>query len=204
MLGDPTRDVEQLAHAAVPPIVRPVTRNVGWPSPTGTPWPSLPHVPGLPIAKSLPSTSMLRKHVGTVPDEVALAERIGELAVLDHVRLVHAEHEVAGRGVHLATAEVRHVHPVIGLADDLVRVVGAVQHERVGHAHHREVVVALAAAVARRVAALLASAQEVPHVVGEDPVLDQDVALRGMALVVDADRAPLAAHGAVVDERDQR
>ena len=76
--------------------------------------------------------------------------------------------------------------------------------ERVGHPHHREVLVALAPAVARAGPALLAGPQEVPHVVGEDAVLDQDVALRRAALVVDAEGAPLVAHGAVVDERDER
>ena len=55
---------------------------------------------------------MLREDLGAVADEVALAQRIGELAVLDHVRLGHPEHEVAGRGVHLTAAEVRDVHAV--------------------------------------------------------------------------------------------
>ena len=41
-------------------------------------------------------------------------------------------------------------------------------------------------------AALLAGPHEVPHVVGEHAVLDQHVALRGRALVVDRERAPLA------------
>ena len=52
---DAVGDVEQVArhagagadaHAAVPPTVSRATRRVGTPSPTGTPWPSLPHVPG--------------------------------------------------------------------------------------------------------------------------------------------------------------
>ena len=91
-----------------------VTRRVGTPSPTGTPWPSLPHVPGLPMAKSLPTASMSGEHLGTVADEVALADRLGDLAVLDEVRLGHAEHEVAGGGVDLAAAELLHVHALLG------------------------------------------------------------------------------------------
>ena len=63
--------------------------------------------------------------------------------------------------------------------------------------------VALAAAVARRGPPLLAGPQPVPHVVGEHAVLDEDVAGGRPALVVDGERAPLAAHGAVVDQRDQ-
>ena len=51
------------------------------------------------------------------------------------------------------------------------------EHEGVGHAHHRQVLVALAAAVAARRAALLAGPQVVPHVVGEHAVLDEHVAL---------------------------
>ena len=82
------------------------TRRVGTPSPTGTPWPSLPQVPGGPMAKSLPSGVDAAEHLGAVADEVALAERLGDLAVLDEVGLGHAEHEVAGGGVDLAAAEV--------------------------------------------------------------------------------------------------
>ena len=47
-------------------------------------------------------------------------------------------------------------------------------------------------------------ADEVPHVVGEDAVLDEHVALRRRAFVVDRVRAPLARVRAVVDQRDER
>ena len=67
------------------------------------------------------------------------------------------------------------------------------EQERVGHAHHRQVLVRLAPAVAAARATLLAGAHEVPHVVGEHAVLDEHVALRGRAFVVDRVRAPLAA-----------
>ena len=50
----------------------------------------------------------------------------------------------------------------------------------------------------------LARAHEVPHVVGEHAVLDEHVALRGRAFVVDRVRAPLARVRAVVDQRDER
>ena len=53
-------------------------------------------------------------------------------------------------------------------------------------------------------AALLPRAEEVPHVVGEDTLVDQHVALRRRALVVDGERAPLARVRAVVDQRDER
>ncbi len=50
----------------------------------------------------------------TVADEVALAERLGDLAVLDQVGLGHAEHEVAGGRVDLTAAELRDVDAVLG------------------------------------------------------------------------------------------
>ena len=39
-------------HAAVPPTVRASIRSVGWPTPTGTPWPSLPQVP-MPLSNAM-------------------------------------------------------------------------------------------------------------------------------------------------------
>ena len=190
-------------HAAVPPTVSSVTRSVGTPSPTGTPWPSLPHVPGPPMAKSLPTASICREHLGTVADEVALADRVGDLAVLDQVRLGHAEHEVAGGRVDLAAAELlRRRRPARSRRRCRRDRPAAGQQVGVGHAHHRQVLVALAPAVARPGPALLAAAQEVPHVVGEHAVLDEHVALGRRALVVDGQTAPLLGHGAVVDERD--
>ena len=96
------------------------------------------------------------------------------------------------------------VEAVLGVADDVVGVVVAGEQERVGHAHHRQVLVRLAPAVAAARAPVLAGAHEVPHVVGEHAVLDEHVALRGRALVVDRVRAPLACVRAVVDQRDQR
>ena len=135
---DPVGDVEQVAtrrrwpaqpasldaHAAVPPTVRRATRRVGTPSPTGTPWPSLPQVPGRAHGEVVAHGVDVLEHLGAVADEVALADRLGDLAVLDQVRLGHAEHEVAGGGVDLAAAEVGHEHAVGGAGDDVVGVVG--------------------------------------------------------------------------------
>src|SRR5262249_31046008 len=66
-----------VAHRAVPPTVKAVTRKVGWPSPTGTPCPCFPQVPGGPMAKSLPTTSMLRRTSGPLP--MRLASRRGSV-----------------------------------------------------------------------------------------------------------------------------
>ena len=124
--------------------------------------------------------------------------------MLDEVRLGHAEHEVAGGGVDAAATQLGDVHTVVGGPHDLVGLLGAVQHVGVRHAHHRQVHVTLAAAITRLGTAFLACPEVVPHEVGEHTVLDEHVVLAGVALVVDADGTPLAAHRAVVDERDER
>src|SRR5262245_14902280 len=59
-------------HALVPPTVRPSIRNVGWPTPTGTPCPSLPQVP-IPSSRrrSLPIIVTLVSASGPLPMRVA-------------------------------------------------------------------------------------------------------------------------------------
>ena len=56
----------------VPPIVIRSIRSVGWPTPTGTPWPFLPQVP-MPWsrARSLPIMVMRFKSVGPLPISIA-------------------------------------------------------------------------------------------------------------------------------------
>src|SRR5829696_4884893 len=80
-----------------------------------------------------------REHLGTVADEVALPQRSGDLAVLDEVRLGHAEHEVARGGVDLAAAELLDEHAVVRARDDLAWIEHAVLEIGVRHAHHRQV-----------------------------------------------------------------
>src|SRR5579885_1527688 len=59
-------------HAAVPPTVSPSMRTVGWPTPTGTPWPSLPQVPTPSSrARSLPIIVILVSASGPLPIRVA-------------------------------------------------------------------------------------------------------------------------------------
>src|SRR6202008_4971939 len=59
-------------HAFVPPTVRPSIRNVGWPTTTGTPCPSLPQVP-IPSSRrrSLPTIVTLVSASGPLPIKVA-------------------------------------------------------------------------------------------------------------------------------------
>src|SRR4051794_8582831 len=58
------------------------------------------------------------EHLGTVADELRGAHRSRDLAVLDEVRLGDAEHEVAGRGVHLSAAELHAVEPELDTLHD--------------------------------------------------------------------------------------
>src|ERR1019366_1627767 len=60
------------AHQPVPPTVMRSIRSVGWPTPTGTPWPCLPQVP-MPVssARSLPTMVMRCRSVGPLPISIA-------------------------------------------------------------------------------------------------------------------------------------
>src|ERR1035437_2536300 len=63
-------------HSVVPPMVTPVIRSVAWPHPTGTPWPSLPQVPGV-MAKSVATASTRFRISGPFP--MRLASRSGSV-----------------------------------------------------------------------------------------------------------------------------
>src|SRR6266480_6326846 len=56
------------------------------------------------------------QHLGPVADELRGPYRSGDLAALDEVRLGDPEHEVAGRGVDLAPAELDAVDAVVDAA----------------------------------------------------------------------------------------
>src|SRR5258705_8293114 len=60
------------AHQPVPPTLMRSIRRVGWPTPTGTPWPFLPQVP-MPesSARSLPIMVMRCTAVGPLPVSIA-------------------------------------------------------------------------------------------------------------------------------------
>src|SRR5258708_7716184 len=60
------------AHQPVPPTVMRSIRSVGWPTPTGTPWPFLPQVPTPESsARSLPTMVMRCRSVGPLPISIA-------------------------------------------------------------------------------------------------------------------------------------
>src|SRR5690606_3299664 len=64
---------QELRHQApVPPTVMLSSLRVGWPTPTGTDWPSLPQVPTpLSSARSLPTMDTLLIASGPLPIRVA-------------------------------------------------------------------------------------------------------------------------------------
>ena len=92
--------------------------------------------------------------------------------------------------------------PFFARREDLAGIVLAAEHEGVGHARHRRVGEALAAAVAGRRDAHQPGVEPVLDIALEDAVLDQHVALRRRALVVDGQRAAPVADRAVVDHGD--
>ena len=104
----------------------------------------------------------------------------------------------------MPSAQLRHIHAFGGVGDDVVGVGFAVGYVGVGHAHHRQMLVALAAAVARAVSALLFGSEVIPHVIHQHAVLDQHIAAGRVAFVVYRVAAPLVGHRAVVYERHQR
>ena len=190
-------------QAPVPPTVIFEIRTVGEPLPTGALCPSLPQTPSQ-VSKSDPTASTAAHHVDRASDQVGATHGRGDLTVLDQVALRDAEHEVAGRGVHLATAETAHVDAGGRVADDLRRVAGARQDVRVRHAHHGRVRVGLAARVAGRLDAHLRRAHAILQEPLQDPVGEQHRALRRRALVVEVERAPPVGDRRVVDPVDQR
>ena len=74
------------ASQPVPPTVMRSMRSVGWPTPTGTPWPFLPQVP-TPVSslQSLPTMRDALEVGRSVADQHRALERRAELAVLDLV-----------------------------------------------------------------------------------------------------------------------
>ena len=64
--------------------------------------------------------------------------------------------------------------------------------------------VALATSISALQMIFFASAQVVPHVVGENAIFNESVFLAVMTFVINANGTPFAAHGAVINKRDER
>src|SRR6185312_9079962 len=133
-----------------------------------------------------------------VADEHGALYRRGDLAVLDLISFGALKHILARGYVDLAAAEVHGVEAVLHRGDHFVRIVLAGEHVGVGHARHRHMRVALAAAITGRLHSHEPGVLPVLHVADEDAVLDQHGAVGRRALVVDGERAAAVLHGAVV------
>src|SRR5216684_6609964 len=143
-----------------------------------------------------------RERIGTVADQHRALERWADLAVLDPIGFGALEHELAGRDVDLAAPETHRIDAVLHRREDFRRITLAREHIGVGHARHRHVGVALAAAVAGRPHVHQPRILPILHVADEDSVLDQDRAVGRRALIIDGKRATPPGHGPVVDDGD--
>ena len=85
-----------------------------------------------------------------VADQGRALDRGADTAVLDFVGLGAGEDELAVGDVDLAAAKTLGVNAALHPLDQLVGVVVAAEHESVGHARHRRMGEALAAAIAGR------------------------------------------------------
>ena len=140
----------------------------------------------------------------TIANEISLAQRLGDFTIFNEVRLCHAKHKVAACSVHTSTAEFGNVHAVLCCFHNVVGFRCAVDDKCVGHSHHREVHVTLASAVAALSMIFFSCAEVVPHVIGEHAIFDECVFLAVMTFVVNTNCAPFSAHGAVVNESNER
>src|SRR5688572_11283922 len=111
--------------------------------------------------------------VRAVADQHGALDRLGYLAVLDHVGLGAAEHEFSGRDVHLAAAERDGVDALLHRRDDLFRRLVAGGHVGVGHPRHRLVRIGFATAVACGIHAHQPGVLAVLHVADQFAVVDQ-------------------------------
>ena len=179
--------------------------TVGMPTPTGTLCPSLPQMP-MPSSSFRSWPTMLTYFSASGPLPISDAPRTGRvnLAVFDQVALGGGEDEVAAGDVHLPAAERGAVEPLGNAADDFRRIAFARQHEGIGHARHGDVLIAFAPSAAGGGGFQQSRRKLVLQIAAQNSVFDQDIALRGLAFVVDVERTAPAANGAVVDHRAER
>src|SRR5208283_5539618 len=108
------------------------------------------------------------------------------------------EYKLAIGDVHLTATEVHGVHAVLDGVDDIFGRVLARKHVGVGHARHRNVLIALTTAIAGVRNAHQTRRQLVGEIPLQDAILDEHGVLGLVAFVVDVERAPASGHGAVV------
>src|SRR6185295_15189264 len=144
------------------------------------------------------------QRIRPVANEGRTLDWVGDLAVLDHIGFGCGEHKLAAYDIDLAPAEVRRVQAIFYLADDLGRILGAVEHVGVGHARHRHMRIRLAPAVAGGRHAHEPRIQCVLDVTPQNAILDEHAALRWIAFVIDVERSATLGKRAVIDDRHAR
>ena len=87
-----------------------------------------------------------RQCARTISDQRRAFDRIFDLTVFNEVRLGALEDELAGGDVDLSASEINRVNAALQRTQDLIWVSIAGSHEGVGHARHRPVRIAFAAA----------------------------------------------------------
>src|SRR5438132_893250 len=143
------------------------------------------------------------QRLGSDADQHRALDGLGDLSPFDQIRLADLEDEVSVRDVHLAAAELATIQSPLDSRDDLLGRLIARREIGIGHARQRRVPEALPPAGAGAALAGELGVQVIIEVTLEHPVLDQDLALAGVALVVDVDRPAASRDGAVVDHRDE-
>jgi hypothetical protein len=102
----------------------------------------------------------------------------------------------------LPAAEAFGIDAVLDAGDELGRIVASAEHEGVGHARHRRMGEAFAAAVAGRLHSHQPRVEPVLQIALQYAVLDQHGAAGRGALVVDGQRPAAPQNRAFVDYRD--
>ena len=110
------------------------------------------------------------------------------------------KHELAAGDVDLAAAKIHRVQARTHGSQNLLRIVLAVEHHRVGHARHRRMGKRLTSAVACRLDLHQPGVEPVLHEADENAVLDQHRPIAGRSLVVDRQRAAPVIYRAVVND----
>src|ERR1017187_2145206 len=108
-------------------------------------------------------------------DQRGVAHGARHAPAFDEIAFRGREDEIAAGDIYLAAAEIGAVEALGHRADDLLGIAFAGQHERVGHARHGDVRVALAAAAAGLRGAGEAARKLVLQIAAQDAVLDEHI-----------------------------
>ena len=78
-------------------------------------------------------------HFRTISNQGGATNGAGNLAVFNQVGLGGRKHEFARRDINLAAGKIDRIQALVDRLDDFLRVGFPGQHERIGHAGHRQV-----------------------------------------------------------------